>query len=156
MSFSSLLQFLMNISLKCPHCGTQIAAPATVGLEQKMAECPKCHAKEPVGNYFPRLSLMVGDTKYQLRFGQQWVGRRRENNTAEVQIPDSTCYMSRRHALIEVHVTAAGLECTFEEHGKNPTRIHDVELQEGDIIYLNVNDCLTLGETKMYLANDFE
>lgn len=126
------------------------------GLEQKTAECPKCHTSDTLGNYLPRLCLMVGETKYQLHLGKQWVGRRRENNTAEVQIPDPTCYMSRRHALIDVRVTATGLECTFEEHGKNPTRIHDVELLEGDIIYLNVNDCLTLGETKMYLANDFE
>ena len=146
----------MNIRLRCPHCGGEINVGAAAGLEEKVAECPHCHERQKIGAFVPCLSLQVGDHRYQLHFGRQWIGRQTDNNTAEVQIPDDSRYMSRRHALIDIACTAAGLRCTFEEHGTNPTQVQGVELIEGDIVYLNINDCLTLGDRKMYLANEFE
>lgn len=83
------------------------------------------------------------------------MGRLKEGNDAEIQIPDDTRYMSRHHAIINVQCTATGLRCTLEEHGKNPTLLQGIELCEDDIVYLNANDCLTLGEQQMYVANDF-
>ena len=60
--------------------------------------------------------------------------------------------MSRRHALVHLACAPSGIVCTFEEHGKNPTQLQGIELVNDDIIYLNVNDCLKLGDIKMYLA----
>ena len=71
------------------------------GLEAKNAECPHCHKKMKIGDFLPCLSLQVDDKRYQLHFGRQWVGRQTSNNTAEIQIPDPSNYMSRRHAVIE-------------------------------------------------------
>lgn len=146
----------MNIKLKCPHCKGEITVVATAGLEEKMAECPHCHTKQKIGQFWPCLSLHVEDHRYQLHFGRQEIGRKTPNNTADIQIADPTNYMSRHHAIIQVGCTPNGLSCTFEEHGTNPTTIQGVSLIEDDIVYLNINDCLMLGDCRMYLANEFE
>lgn len=146
----------MNIFIKCPNCGGELQVASTAGLEDKQAPCPQCMKQNAIRDYLPKLSLKVDDTKHQLHFGRQWVGRRKEGNDAEVQIPDETFYMSKKHAIIEISCTPNGIECTFEEHGKNPTTRGGIELVKDDIIYLNVNDCLTLGGKKMYLANEYE
>lgn len=145
----------MNINIKCPDCGGELQVPSVVGLEEKNASCLRCKANHLIKDYLPKYSLKVDNENYQLHFGQQWVGRKKEGNDAEVQIPDETRYMSRKHAVIELRCTASGMECTFEEHGKNPTSKEGIELMKGDIIYLKINDCLTLGGRKMYLANEF-
>ena len=145
----------MNINLKCPHCGGEIQVASAVGLEKKTAQCPLCKETGCLGDFLPKYSLKVGDVNYQLHLGKQWVGRKKAGNDAEVQIEDETLYMSKKHAVVELQCTAAGIECTFEEHGKNPTSMQGVELINDDIIYLNINDCLTLGGKKMYLANEY-
>lgn len=146
----------MNISIKCPHCGGELQVTSATGLEEKNAACPKCKKLSAIKDYLPKYSLKVDNKNYQLHFGRQWIGRKTETNDAEVQIPDKTCYMSKKHAIIELRCTPAGVECTFEEHGKNPTDKEGIELIKDDIIYLNVNDCLTLGGRKMYLDYNFE
>ena len=146
----------MNIFIKCPHCGEELQVVSAVGLEQKKVSCPKCKQPCTIGECIPKFCLKVEGKKYQLHFGKQWVGRKKEGNTAEVQIPDEKRYMSRKHALIELRCTANGVECTFEEHGTNPTLKDGIELIEDDIIFLFINDCLKLGETRMYLAGEFE
>ena len=83
------------------------------------------------------------------------VGRKRVGNDAEIQIPDEKRYMSKKHAVVEVKCSAKGLLCTFEEHGKNPTSIQGISLIADDIVYLSINDCLTLGSKNMYLANEY-
>lgn len=146
----------MNINLKCPNCGTVAAVVASDGMEKLKLACPHCKQTRPVGEYWPKLSLRTGAEKYQLHFGPQWVGRKSEGNNAEVQMPDPSRYMSRRHVLLQICCTAQGLRVTMEEHGKNPTELQGVELMEGDIVYLNVNDCLKMGDRRMYLANEYE
>lgn len=146
----------MNIFVKCPHCGRVLQIAPAAGLENNNATCPGCKRNMPFREYLPQLSLKVGNRNYQLHFGRQWVGRKSEDSNAEVQIPDETRYMSRKHAVIELRCAPQGVVCTFEENGTNPTKRGGIELIKGDIIYLNVNDCLTLGETPMYLANEFE
>ena len=124
-------------------------------LEERSVECPHCHAKKQIQQFLPKLSLKVGEKNYQLRFGSQWVGRKRVGNDAEIQIPDEKRYMSKKHAVVEVKCSAKGLLCTFEEHGKNPTSIQGISLIADDIVYLSINDCLTLGSKNMYLANEY-
>ena len=146
-----------NIIFKCPHCGRELAVTAAVGIEEKKVTCinPDCQKPFAVKDSLPQYSLKVGGETYQLRFGRQWIGRKSDGSDAEVQIPDPSNYMSRRHAVVELRCTAAGVEVTFEEHGKNPTRKDGVPLIEDDIIYLAVNDCLEMGGRKMYLDNQF-
>lgn len=146
----------MNIDIKCPNCGEELQVVSAAGLEGRNIECPKCHKQSSIKNCLPKYSLKVDGENYQLHFGRQWIGRKREGNTAEVQIPDETRFMSKKHAIIELRCTPNGIECTFEEQGKNPTSKEGIELIADDIIYLNINDCLTLGGKKMYLANEFE
>lgn len=146
----------MNIFIKCPNCGGELQVTSAEGLESKNATCPQCNQPNVIKDYLPKYSLKVDNRNYQLRFGRQWVGRRKTGNDAEVQIPDETMYMSKKHAIMELRCTPTGIDCTFEEHGKNPTAKEGIELIKDDIIYLNINDCLTLGGKKMYLANEFE
>lgn len=145
----------MNIQLKCPHCGGEIQVAAAVGLEAKSAKCPLCQTTDTLGHFLPKCSFKVDNDAYQLRFGSQWVGRKKAGNDAEVQIEDSSMYMSKKHAMVELRCTAAGIECTFEEHGTNPTSVQGIELIKDDIVYLNINDCLTLGGKNMYLAQEY-
>ena len=146
----------MNIYIKCPHCGDELQVISNVGIESKKATCPKCKKCMAIGDFLPKYCLNVEGKNYPLHFGRQWVGRLKEGNNAEVQIPDETNYMSRKHAIIELSCTTNGIACTFEEHGKNPTTKEGSELIEGDIVYLNVNDCLSMGGRQMYLADEFE
>lgn len=146
----------MNIFIKCPNCGGELQVASAEGLEDKNATCPQCKQPNAIKDYLPKYSLNVDGKNYQLHFGKQWVGRKKTGNDAEVQIPDETMYMSKKHAIMELRCTAAGIECTFEEHGKNPTAKEGIELIADDIIYLNINDCLMLGGKKMYLADEFE
>ncbi len=141
--------------MKCPHCGTEIQANANVGLEKMNATCPNCKQASQIGQYLPKCSLKVGSKNYQLRFGKQWVGRKSPVSEADVQIPDETKYMSKKHAQVMVSCTAAGLSFLYEENAKNPTTLHGIELVEGDIVYLSPNDCLKLGDVQMYLAPEF-
>lgn len=145
----------MNINIKCPNCGGELQVASMVGLEHKNASCPQCKQSNAIKDYLPKYSLKVDGTNFQLRFGRQWVGRQKEGSDVEIQIPDETRFMSKKHAIIELQCTQGGIECTFEEHGTNPTSKEGIELMEDDIIYLNINDCLTLGSKKMYLANEF-
>ena len=142
----------MNIFLKCPHCDHEIMVASATGVETKVAECPKCKTKMPLAEFIPKCSLKVGERCFQPRFGPQWVGRQCSTGGADVQIPDPSAYMSRRHALVHLACAPSGIVCTFEEHGKNPTQLQGIELVNDDIVYLNVNDCLKLGDIKMYLA----
>ena len=48
----------------------------------------KCKSNMTFGEFLPQLSLKVGSRNYQLHFGRQWVGRKKEGNDAEVQILD--------------------------------------------------------------------
>lgn len=146
----------MNIFIKCPNCGGELQVASAEGLESKNASCPQCKQPNSIKDYLPKYSLKVDGKNYQLHFGRQWVGRQKDGNDTEVQIPDETRYMSKKHAIIELRCTAAGVECTFEEHGKNPTAKEGIELIKDDIIYLSINDCLTMGGKKMYLANEYE
>lgn len=146
----------MNIFIKCPNCGEELHVAPSEGLEAKSASCPQCKTTSPIKDYLPKYSLKVDDKNYQLHFGRQWIGREKETNDAEVQIPDETKFMSKKHGIIEIRCTDNGIECTFEEHGKNPTSKEGIELISGDIIYLSFHDCLTLGSKKMYLANEYE
>lgn len=146
----------MTITLKCPYCQEELQVNCAERLEEKKAVCLKCKQPNAIKAYLPKYSLKVDNENYQLHFGRQWVGRKKEGNNAEVQIPDETRYMSKKHAIIELSCTQSGIECTFEEHGKNPTSKEGIELIKDDIIYLNINDCLKLGGKKMYLANEFE
>lgn len=145
------------IFIKCPNpdCGGELQVASAVGLEKKKTSCPLCNRSYTIGDYLPKFSLNVDGKNYQLHFGRQWVGRRKAGNDAEVQIPDETMYMSKKHAIIELTCTQAGVECTFEEHGKNPTGRDGIKLVKDDIVYLNINDCLTLGGKKMFLAAEF-
>lgn len=141
--------------IKCPNCGDKLQVQPAAGLEEKTATCPKCKGKFPIKEFLPQLSFRVDDRNYQLHFGRQWVGRQKEGSDVEVQIPDEQRYMSKQHAIVELYCTAAGIECTFEEHGKNPSKKDGIELVKDDIIYLRTNDCLRLGSKSMYLADVF-
>ena len=145
----------MNINIKCPQCNKEIGVVSTTGLEKKVAECPHCKTKMNIGEFLPKFSLKVGDKSYQLHFGRQWIGRKKEGNDADIQIEDKAGYMSKKHAAVELTCSASGIVCTFEEHGKNPTTLQGIELVNDDIVYLNISDCLKLGDKRMYLANEY-
>lgn len=143
------------ITLRCPDCKKDLQLQSALGIEAKTANCPHCQKPHKICELLPKLSFMVNNNSYQLHLGKQWVGRQSPNSTAEVQIPDSTCYMSKQHAIVTITITANGYKVTFEEHGKNPTSLQNVPLIADDIVWLNVGDCLVLGGQQMYLANEF-
>ena len=136
------------ITLRCPDCKKDLQLQSAIGIEAKTANCPHCQKPHKICELLPKLSFVVNNNSYQ-------VGRQSPNSTAEVQIPDSTCYMSKQHAIVTITITANGYKVTFEEHGKNPTSLQNVPLIADDIVWLNVGDCLVLGGQQMYLANEF-
>ncbi len=145
----------MNIKLRCPDCQKELVVACATGLEVKSAPCPHCKNGHLISEYLPQYSLNVEGKNYQLKLGRQWIGRMHPKSEADVQMPDPTNYMSRKHAIVELKCTNAGVRCTFEEHGTNPTQLLGIKLIEDDIVYINVNDCLQLGSRKMYLTNEF-
>lgn len=145
----------MGITIKCPHCEREVSLQPAQDIESKNITCAECKKASKFREYLPKYSLRIDNKNYQLYFGQQWIGRQYEGSDTDIQIPDDTKYMSRKHGLIDLRIASNSIVCCLEEHGKNPTVKDGVELTKGDIVYLNVNDCLTLGDTRMYLVAEY-
>lgn len=146
---------MASIIIKCPVCKGELQISASEGIEERKAACNHCGYQSQIKGYLPKYSIKVEGRSYQLHFGKQWIGREKPGNDAEIQIPEEKLYMSKKHAIIDVCCKTTGVVCTFEEHGLNPTKKGGIELIKDDIIYLSVNDCLTLGSKELYLADEF-
>lgn len=145
----------MPITILCPNCKQELTINPSKNVEERVADCPKCKQVICIGNCLPKYSLRVSTNAYQLHFGKQWIGRNVPDTDVDISIEDNTNKMSRRHAIIHLQCDTQGVVLTLEDHGKNPTEIQNVELENGDIIYLNINDSIKMGGTKMYISNEY-
>lgn len=145
----------MPIYIRCPKCNEELSLNPQKDLEKRLFDCPKCKQTIKVADSLPKCSLVSGEKKYQLHWGNNTIGREYPNADVSIPIKDSSNQMSRHHADIMVVCEANGIDITLEDFGKNPTSIHGVELMNGDIVYLNPNDPIQMGKVKMYLSNEY-
>ena len=84
--------------------------------------------------------------EYELHIGENWIGRKDAELPSDIAVNDS--YMSRRSVCIEV--ISKQSEFFFKmtvRRATNTVRLNGKDLAEGQAIFLNYDDVITLGNT---------
>ncbi|MBQ6063165.1 MAG: FHA domain-containing protein [Prevotella sp.] len=170
------------VRIKCPKCSATLEVRNAQGEGVKNIRCPKCGSTLQVrfgarkteqqsipldvndelgvetqfgGEVFTRAFLVCQGIRYELREGQNVVGRSSSKSVADIQLPTGDVYMSRSHANILVVKTGSGrLKCILSNgNNKNPIYINDVKLEQSDEVVLSEGDELKMGNTLVTFTN---
>lgn len=88
--------------------------------------------------------------RYDLKEGNNIVGRRAMSSRATIQIEDPTGYMSRSHASIEVRIQGGSLlHILSNTINKNPSFVNGTKVEQGDQLILNDGDRLKFASTEL-------
>lgn len=169
-------------TVKCPSCGVVLEVRNSKNEEVKIINCPQCRMalrvrfqrqtdepmdaethitgtneehktviaglSSPVGKAF----IVCEGRKYELREGNNIVGRKASTSTADVQLAVEDRYISRHNAVIKVGKMGDGLLLTIANYkNQNPIKVGDVTLLDDDEVVLENGDVFTMGLTKMTL-----
>lgn len=106
-------------------------------------------SNQPIG----KLVLISSGAVFQLKMGNNTIGRQASNSTASIQIPDITQkrQMSRQHAIIDVVCMADGnIRHTLRNwKNKNRTLVGGTEVTEADRIVLINGQLIRMGDIDM-------
>lgn len=93
--------------------------------------------------------IVFNGMPFELRDGQNTIGRKANSSTALIKIPTTDMTTSRSHMVIEVIKGINGIKyATLANHkNSNPTKVNGVEIAKGDVIKLNDGDQISMGET---------
>ena len=157
-------------SVTCNACGTRLTVTNRSGKPAVSVACPKCGTRltvsfDPVADgggrrttlaagdvYKYRIgSLLCNGYTYQLSLGQNTIGRASFSSTALIQIATADPYMSRSHAIIEITRMEGGMLKTVLSNwqNSNPTYVNGQKRLMGDVVPLNHNDVIQMGQTMM-------
>lgn len=85
---------------------------------------------------------------FALRPGSIYIGRKDEDERSDLQLTDK--YVSRRSVKLDVIPSDKGyLFKMTVEHASNPVYVNSTEVAINNSIYLNYDDVITLGKTKL-------
>ena len=85
---------------------------------------------------------------FALRPGSIYIGRKDEDERSDLQLTDK--YVSRRSVKLDVIPSDKGyLFKMTVEHASNPVYVNSTEVAFNNSIYLNYDDVITLGKTKL-------
>lgn len=85
---------------------------------------------------------------FALRPGSIYIGRKDEDERSDLQLTDK--YVSRRSVKLDVIPSDKGyLFKMTVEHASNPVYVNSTEVAVNNSIYLNYDDVITLGKTKL-------
>lgn len=92
--------------------------------------------------------LVYNGCEYSLLRGENIVGRKATNSTANVQIATGDRSMSRAHAIIDVRAVGQKVKAVLHnDKNKNPTYINGQELTKNDAIVLTSGCTIRMGQT---------
>lgn len=166
------------IRVTCPNCKSLLSIKSVPGIGDKLLTCPVCRFKSRVSvylqgeyaqggvgadeeptqvNFGPALdknrqigSLYVYGQEFALKMGRILVGRLASTSHADMQIPTDDHYMSRSHAYITVRERNGQIEHLLEPaNPKNPIKLNDKILENGDVVVLSWGDKLRFGHTEI-------
>ena len=164
----------MLFNVKCSNCGTMLRIDSTrIQPQNPQIRCPRC--KNIFGVTIPEEEtkiyagqetekalawLVVHDENvkhqtYSLNKGRQVVGKKSISKPCKIMIECEDPYMSRNHCEIEVRDQNGRVEVLLSDKGSlNGTWINakeNVKLGKTEKVYLQDNDMLQLGMTKIVL-----
>lgn len=163
------------VKVVCPQCHSVLSFKNVPNIEQKLIVCPKCHFQATVNVYrsgsagtggygqsedtlppgfASQKALLVGRLRlegsshvFNLKVGQNVIGRIAETGTADIKLCDDE-YMSRQHIRIDVIKKETGVEHRLVEiNSKNPVILNGYPIPRSEIVLLNWGDQLILGKT---------
>lgn len=158
--------------LTCPHCGFDKIALKPKKAGRKDFPCPVCHGKislevrEPthinevsqvLENVRAKLVLLRRgwlNKDYPLQHGRNVIGRHDHDAMSDISLKGDPA-ISRRSAEIIVEHGKEG--CTFRFKvlkATNPVLHNGIRLDEGNIVYLNFGDTITMGTTRLRFDKD--
>lgn len=170
-----------KIKLKCPRCGANLSVKSQPGLESKNLTCPVCKESSAFSSYrvitpqnkpdgehtiikedfknFSHTPEVVGELKIlgstqriRLKKGQNIIGRKASNSSADCQILTDNRRISREHLRIEVkNVEGKGLVhlLSLYKEQVNPTSINGENLVWGDSLVLRSGDVISLADLRL-------
>jgi hypothetical protein len=159
--------------LQCGKCKTKVnVVIENEAIQKPVFTCPACKTvnkivlpetetvtpeeNNPAG--WLLYSAATGETKtYILKAGTNTIGRKTENNTATVLLEVDDKTISRSHITIEIAVNKAGFfeYLVFDNNSANGTYINNEPLKPGNELYLNNEDIIQLGLTKITLKTPY-
>lgn len=163
--------------VKCPKCKAVLLVKNSKGENTKQIVCPQCMASIQVvfdaqeqivhdgendealtkivsPSYKSAFVLTCNGATYRLKQGENTIGRWSSHSPASITIRTNDMYMSRFHAIIRIITLPNGDTRATISNGrnKNATFVNNIVLQQGDEIYLNDGDEITMGKTTMKIA----
>lgn len=168
---------MQTVKVKCPNCGTTLVIENIPGISNRMLTCPVCGFRAKVSvfqqetdSYTITQTLYVDEEptrvllndmdhtigvlrvygkEYALHLGNNTIGRKAKSGHAEVQISEDE-YMSRQHAMINIEETSEGfVHKLTPTNPKNPIRVNDAQVLNGETISLKWGDKLQFGRTEI-------
>lgn len=149
-----------ELRIKCPSCGIILDVRNSKEEAVKRIVCPNCKKhlavtfhEPPAPTRQPIAMLYFGDATYQLKEGQQTIGRKDPLSEADIQIATGDVTLHLVHAQLKVAarndgnykyiITPSGHEATVF--------VNNLSLEEDDEVMLNMDDELRLGDTALVL-----
>ena len=178
---------MVTVKRICPSCKTMVDIKYYKPEHENFyVTCPKCTYKSKLSNWaspnvFPigtqggagetiitiddpyitpgKLKVSATGQEFQLRMGEQLIGRKSPTGTADFQIgtaQNTDEYMSRKAASIEVKKQGSGVVVLLKEIGSvNAIILNGIQLSKGDVVELKPNDIFVLGFTNVqYVVSD--
>ena len=167
-----------TIDVKCPWCSATLRIRQTPGMESKNITCPNCKQTSPFIKFkkiipveeesvtcFPgsngnsqkpkpenliigRLIIPLSGLSFQLKPGQNIIGRKASASIANFQIPTGeNKRLSREHLIIEVkRIPSTGFThyVSLYKERVNKTFVNNTQLLYGDTLILQHGDILKL------------
>jgi uncharacterized protein YbaR (Trm112 family) len=163
--------------IKCPVCGSLLDISFKDDGGIKHISCPVCKSRlkinlgalasqqgnkqeepqnaddesETIIRRAPRRAvfrIVYNGIPFELKDGQNTIGRKAGSSRASLQIPTGDMTTSRSHLMIEVNTDANGNKyATLVNHNNtNATMVNEVEINNGDVIKLSDGDQIRMGE----------
>lgn len=149
-----------ELRIKCPSCGIILDVRNSKEEAVKRIVCPNCKKhlavtfhEPPTPTRQPIAMLYFGDAAYQLKVGQQTIGRKDPLSEADIQIATGDISLHLVHVQLKVAVRNDGnykyivSPCGHEAS----VLVNNLPLEEDDEVMLNMGDELRLGDTTLLL-----
>jgi len=144
--------------ISCPKCGAQLKVKFAHQAPEARTVMANMASDKSTTQYMPRRAathaeqpygvLIHEGQRFPLKEGRNILGRKAPSSQADIQIEEKKPYMSRMHALIEVHVFDGKPKVSVSNYqNKNATFVDDQRLYDGDVVNLQNGSRITIGET---------
>ena len=143
----------------CSHCERSFAitfkrqpTDAVQPSKTKLVVSDRSQLRLTVGGLIEKRGFWHKDTVHPLHVGRQTIGRRDGHEPSDIMIDDAA--MSRKSVRIDVYKTSVTEPPSYEltvVKSKNPVFVINVEIKEGESVFLTLGCTLRMGLTSFRL-----